>query len=120
MTEQTDNFGDYIKYRRLEMKLTQEEVAEKVEKSASMIGKIERGEALPSVETLARLIDVLNLDPERVFLNKIPDGDGIALVNSLFSKLNPTKKAFAIKLLVALCEMDKEECENAASDSDLR
>jgi transcriptional regulator with XRE-family HTH domain len=59
-----DVLGLKIKTRRKEMKLTQEDLAEKVGISASFMGHIERGSRVLSVDTLRKLCIVLDLSAD--------------------------------------------------------
>jgi len=54
--------GKRIRTRRRELNITQEQVAERAGISTSFIGHIERGEKVASVETLATLSEVLDMD----------------------------------------------------------
>jgi transcriptional regulator with XRE-family HTH domain len=54
--------GNRIRTRRIELELTQEQAAELAGVSTSFIGHIERGEKIASVETLAALSGVLDMD----------------------------------------------------------
>lgn len=51
--------------------MTQEELADRLNISLSFAGQIERGESMPSVETLALIMCELNIDPRLIFI----DGD---------------------------------------------
>lgn len=59
-----DVMGQMIKARRKEMKLTQEDLAEKVEISISFMGHIERGSRVLSVDTLRKLCIALDLSAD--------------------------------------------------------
>lgn len=59
--------------------LTQEDFAEMMNISSSFAGQIERGESVPSVETLQLIIQELNIDPRLIFLDE-PQRD--ASINS--------------------------------------
>lgn len=54
--------GKRIKMRRRELDLTQGSLAEAANISVSFVGHIERGEKKASIETLAALSDVLDMD----------------------------------------------------------
>lgn len=49
------------------MKLTQTELAERCDLSLDMIGRIERATIAPSLETIAKLADVLSVPPYVLF-----------------------------------------------------
>ena len=57
-----NKIGQRIREQRKAKKLTMEQLAEMVDLSLSYIGHIERGTRVVSVETLARLCEVLELD----------------------------------------------------------
>jgi transcriptional regulator with XRE-family HTH domain len=61
MTDLATRLGSVVQARRKAMKLSQEEIAEHVGIAAQFLGRIERGESMPSVPTLSRLSDVLGL-----------------------------------------------------------
>ncbi len=58
--------GGRIKNKRLELNLTQEQLAEKLELSAVYIGQIERGERKMTIETLVKLANTLNSSIEEL------------------------------------------------------
>ncbi len=60
--------GAAIRAAREAAKLTQDEVAERIELHPMTYGGIERGRLLPSVATLTRICVVLKIDPD-----KLPD-----------------------------------------------
>lgn len=47
--------------------MTQEELAERLNISVSFAGQMERGESMPSVETLQLVIVELDIDPRQLF-----------------------------------------------------
>ncbi len=53
--------GRRIRARRVELRLTQEKLAEMAGISASFVGHLERAEKTPSVDTLARLCVCMRL-----------------------------------------------------------
>jgi len=68
MTE--NRIGAAIKAKREEFGYSQEELAEKIGKTSSFIGQLERGDALPSVKTLASLTHILAIDANEYFYDK--------------------------------------------------
>ena len=50
----------HIRERRYELELTQEQVAERAGTSHSFISKIERGDHIPTIEVLKRILGVLD------------------------------------------------------------
>lgn len=62
--------GDLIRMKREEHGLTQEQLAELIGKSAGYIGQLERGLSMASIPTLKRLVNVLSLDANQIFMTK--------------------------------------------------
>jgi ribosome-binding protein aMBF1 (putative translation factor) len=60
-TKLAAQIGQAVRQARLRLKLSQQEVAERLEKSPEFYGRLERGATLPSIETLADLIRVLEV-----------------------------------------------------------
>ena len=59
------------------MKLSQDALAEKVDRTTGFIGQLERGESMPSIETLTKIIQVLRLDANELFHGGTIDRDSI-------------------------------------------
>lgn len=70
---QYDAIGLRIRARRLALRLTQEKLAERVDISTSFVGHLERGEKIPSVDTLARLCAALDLSLDYLVLGQKQD-----------------------------------------------
>lgn len=54
-------FGERLRSRRKEMKLTLEDVAEKAQMNWSYIAQVERGERNVSIDNMAALAEALNV-----------------------------------------------------------
>ena len=61
-----EKIGIMIREKRNSQHLTQEELAEKVNLSTGMIGQIERGETMPSIESLDAIIKELGHGTDRL------------------------------------------------------
>lgn len=61
MSSIREKIGTMTREKRNSKNLTQEELAEKVNLSTGMIGQIERGETMPSVESLDAIIKELGM-----------------------------------------------------------
>ncbi|WP_286138996.1 nucleotide sugar dehydrogenase [Faecalibaculum rodentium] len=59
--------ADTIRRRRKEKGLSQNELADKVRINRSMVGRIENGTYIPSIEQLERLAEVLGFEPTDLF-----------------------------------------------------
>ena len=57
------DLGRRIRSLRQKQHLTQEQLAEKIDMSASFLGHIERGSRVASLETLVKLCNVLDTNP---------------------------------------------------------
>jgi transcriptional regulator with XRE-family HTH domain len=60
-------FGDKIREVREKRKMTLKDVARQVEVSESLISQIERNRVSPAMDTLLRIVDVLEMDIEYLF-----------------------------------------------------
>ncbi len=74
------SIGTAARAARSALKLTQEDAAERIGVSAEFYARIERGNALPSVPTLARLCTALGVDAD-VLIGRV-DTDGSQLSQS--------------------------------------
>lgn len=59
--------GPMIREKRKELGLSQDQLAEKIGKTAGYVGQLEREQSSPSYPTLKRLVDVLDLDVLALF-----------------------------------------------------
>ena len=77
--------GARIQEKRLALRLTQENVAEKLDKSLRLVTEIERGAVGMSIETLLCLCGVLKTTPNELLLpcESTPDTELEWLVNAL-------------------------------------
>lgn len=69
--EQKKIIGEIISSKRINLKLTQQELAEKTKLSRSYIADIEAGRYIPSVKSLIAIASVLKLDLN--FLTKMTE-----------------------------------------------
>ena len=67
-----EKLGIKIRFLRIKMKLSQEQFAELARLSKNSIGMIERGQSKPSIETLEKIANALNIElKELVDVSKI-------------------------------------------------
>ena len=59
--ERTQEFGHMLRRLREQRNLTQEDLAELIDRSVQAISKMERGHSLPNLETLIRISEKLNV-----------------------------------------------------------
>ena len=91
--------GQRIRARRLELKLTQEKLAEKVEISTSHIGEIERGTSICSLAVIVNIATVLNLNLD-ILVKGINDENA----DNAFSEILDTLPNDNRKLYIKICE----------------
>ena len=65
-----NKLGPLIKKKRIQLGMTQEELADRLNISVSFAGQMERGESMPSVEMLQLVITELDIDPRLIFLDE--------------------------------------------------
>ncbi|MEZ5758259.1 MAG: helix-turn-helix transcriptional regulator [Emcibacteraceae bacterium] len=100
--------GGKVSFYRTSIGMTQERLAEELDLSVDMIGKIERGTAAPSFNTLEKLCNVLDKDILELFGDslqtelKTPKANTLREINSVLIKLNEKDLERALKLLKAL------------------
>ena len=95
--------GKRIKIKRLELKLTQERLAELTNLTDTYIGAIERATSKCSLETIVKIAKILDLD-----MNYLLFGITAKNIDSIFSnnlnKLPPDKRDLYIKLCNSITE----------------
>ncbi|ACC83661.1 helix-turn-helix domain-containing protein [Nostoc punctiforme] len=62
-------FGKAVRRRRRELDLSQEQLAERAELHRTYISNLERGELNPSLETMEKLANALNISIPAMFIN---------------------------------------------------
>lgn len=90
--------GTMIREKRNSQHLTQEELAEKVNLSTGMIGQIERGETMPSVESLDAIIKELGIDPRSLFGDMPPLNTELAELYMITSRMTPDQQHLLLKI----------------------
>ena len=69
-----DSIGKNIRKYRLLKGLRQEDLAERANLSVNYIGMIERGEKMPSLESLINLVNALNVSTDMILCSVINNG----------------------------------------------
>lgn len=99
--------GANIRHHRRAQGMTQEALAEAVGVSIETVGKIERGVAAPSFDTVERIAAALGLPPLALFgvgEAAAPHGERgrlLARINAMLSGMNENQMARAAKMLEA-------------------
>lgn len=91
--------GQRIRAKRLELKLTQEKLAEQAEISTSFVGEIERGTSICSLAVLVNIANALDLN-----LDTLVKGISNENADNAFSEILDTLPKDNKKLYIKLCE----------------
>ena len=93
--------GTKIRERRKEKKYTLEQLAEKLDVSTTFIGQIERAKGIPSLETLVKIANVLEVSTDSLLFgdlnNKSGDNHFIKKVVELTETFTPNEKELLLK-----------------------
>lgn len=90
-----ESIGKNIRKYRLMKKLRQEDLAEKAELSINYVGAIERGEKIPSLETLLVIINALGVSADMILVDVIDNGYLVkeSLLSEKLDKLSADDRA---------------------------
>lgn len=90
-----ESIGRNIRKYRLMKKLRQEDLAEKADLSINYIGAIERGEKIPSLETLIVIINALGVSADMVLVDVVDTGYAVkdSLLAEKLDKLSAKDRA---------------------------
>lgn len=80
--------GHKIRHSRTEHSYSQEQLAELSGISTAFLGHIERGTRAMSLETLVAICSVLNLSPDYLLMDELPETDStvMAIINEVKTK----------------------------------
>jgi transcriptional regulator with XRE-family HTH domain len=105
-----ETFGANVAHHRKAKNLTQAELAEAIDRSEGMVGKIERGESAPSFDSIAQIAAALDVPEVVLFATtpmSVPTGERGRLVQRIhveLAKLNNPELARALKMLKAVAD----------------
>lgn len=90
-----ESIGRNIRKYRLMKKLRQEDLAERTNLTNNYIGAIERGEKIPSLETLIIIINALGVSADMILVDVIDTGYEVkdSLLAEKLSKLSAEDRA---------------------------
>ena len=90
-----ESIGRNIRKYRQAKKLRQEDLAEQVGLSTNYIGALERGEKIPSLETLVEILNVLGVSADMVLCDVLRMGYEVknSLLGEKLEKLLPEDRA---------------------------
>lgn len=95
-------FGKRIKEARLKKKLTQEQLAEKVDIGSYFLGEIERGAKLPSLNVFVQIVEALGVTADSLLKDELtasPEFNNE--LTTKLEKLTPKQRAGAVAILDA-------------------
>ena len=100
-----ERLAKIIRTRRLGMGLSQEQLAEKIDKSTSFIGQVERGECFPKFETLQALVACLRIDANEIFSDKPITRDNLSELFDIALHMDENKRLLLIEFARLLHKM---------------
>lgn len=104
--------GKAIREKRIALGYTQQELGDKVGRTASQIGQIERGITMPSVEVLTRIVRALSLDANLMFSDReISDELKDSMI--LLEQVDPERRKFIIEIIRMAYKQTKQEKEGS-------
>lgn len=105
-----ETFGANVRHYRKAKNLKQYQLAEAIDKSDGMMGKIERGESAPSFDSIAEIAAALDVPEVLLFATSpltVPTGERGKLLQRIhvqLAKLNNAELARTLKMLKALAD----------------
>lgn len=99
-------FAVVLRNGRMRMDMSQEQLAEKIEKTPGFIGQVERGESMPSLETLQALVSCLGIDANTLFTEHSEPTTEYDEVRSLMSYMDQKKRALLLEFAKLLHKME--------------
>lgn len=99
-----NSIGRNIRKYRLMKKLRQEDLAEKADLSINYVGAIERGEKIPSLETLLVIINALGVSADMILADVIDNGYTVkdSLLAEKLDKLSAEDRAIIYDVIDAM------------------
>ena len=81
-----NRLGKFIRNGRQDLKLTQEQLAEKLNCNLSYLGNIERGKNIPSLKLFCRIIQILSLSADEFIHQNLHAEDSTYLHTSVYCR----------------------------------
>lgn len=101
--------GERLKQKRILMGLTQDEVAERINRSSKYYADIERGSCGMSIETLLALSDILDMSLDFIIYGKITDKeemmkhtDEMYAMISVLNNATENRRKYGLRMLQLL------------------
>lgn len=99
--------GKRIKERRKQLHLSQEKLAEMVDKSTVYISNLENGKRGASVESIIMICGTLGLGLDELLVGTIPEGtdEYLDMIASVFQQCTETEKRLISEVVIILFEV---------------
>lgn len=99
MSSFQEKLAQTIRNRRRDMGMSREQLAERIDKTPSFIGQIERGECFPKIETLQALISNLGIDANNLFSDESLAKDEVSELVDLALHVDDKKRNLLIEFV---------------------
>ena len=106
MTEFLQRLANMIRVRRQALSISQEQLAEIINKSPSFVGQLERGESLPSIETLFTLVFCLEMDVTALYWGRCSESNDIDEMCNLASHMDEKKRLLLLEYARLLSRLE--------------
>lgn len=105
-----DTIGKNIRKFREIKKLRQEDLAEKTDLTTNYIGMIERGEKIPSLETIINILNSLGVSADMVLSDVLDNGYKVkdSLLNEKLEKLVPEDRNRIYEVIDTMMKHSKQ------------
>lgn len=101
--------GNQIRKQRKLKKYTLEQLAERLEVSTTFIGQIERAKGIPSLETLVKIANTLEVSVDSLLFGDLNAKAGdVCFANQIMemtADLTPSEKELLLKTISNFCEL---------------
>ena len=99
--------GKRIKERRKQLHLSQEKLAEMVDKSTVYISNLENGKRGASVESIIMICGTLGLGLDELLVGTVPEGtdEYLDMIASVFQQCTETEKRLISEVVIILFEV---------------
>ena len=106
MSTLLERISSNVKTRRLELDISQEKLAERIEKSSSFVGQLEWGETSMKIETFQKLVHSLGFDANVLLSDNELPADKVSDLCGIAYSLDEKKLDFLITFARLLQETD--------------
>lgn len=105
MSDLRKRMGKIIRARRVELNMSQEQLAEKIDKTTGFVGQLERGESAPGMDTLHDIVYTLGLDANKLIMGEISEENDFDTIRELMTQMSPKGRSLLLEIAKVLCKM---------------